>query len=198
MQTAHFTDPIERFLAAWERVQTTAPEGLDPATVALATADAVGSPSTRIVLLRGVDRDGFVFYTNYRSRKAHDLEANPRAALCGFWYWLKEQVRIEGRVVRVTADESDAYFASRPRGSQLGAWASPQSEPIASRAELETRLNELHAQYADQPVPRPEFWGGYRLIPDRIEFWEEGPFRLHDRFVFTRGSDGWMRERLAP
>ena len=198
MQTALFTDPIEWFLAVWKRVQTTAPEGLDPATVALATADSMGSPSTRMVLLRGVDRDGFVFYTSYRSRKAHDLETNPRAALCGFWYWLKEQVRIEGRVARVTADESDAYFASRPRLSQLGAWASPQSEPIASRAELKTRLDEIDAQFSDQPVPRPEFWGGYRLIPDRIEFWEEGPFRLHDRFVFARGSDGWVHRRLAP
>jgi pyridoxamine 5'-phosphate oxidase len=198
MPTDHSTNPIEIFLAVWERVQTTAPEGLDPSTMALATADAAGSPSLRMVLLRGVDQDGFVFYTNYRSRKARDLEANPRAAMCGFWYWLKQQVRIEGRIVRARADESDAYFASRPRGSQLGAWASPQSQPIASRADLETRLNTLATQYSDQPVPRPEFWGGYRLIPDRIEFWEEGPSRLHDRLVFTRGSDGWVPQRLAP
>jgi pyridoxamine 5'-phosphate oxidase len=198
MLPAHSTDPIAAFLAVWERVQTTAPEGLDPTTVVLATADAAGSPSMRMVLLRGVDRGGFVFYTNYRSRKARELGTNPRAALCGFWYWLKQQVRIEGRVVRATPDESDAYFASRPRGSQLGAWASPQSEPLASRAELETRINALDAQYSDQPVPRPEFWGGFRLIPDRIEFWEEGPFRLHDRFEFNRVSDGWLRRRLAP
>ena len=198
MQAARVTDPIEGFLAVWERVHATAPDGLDPATMALATADAVGSPSMRIVLLRGVDQHGFVFYTNYRSRKAHDLADNPRAALCAFWYWLKQQVRIEGRVVRTTAGESDAYFASRPRGSQLGAWASPQSEPIASRAELETRLEALDVRYSGQPVPRPDFWGGYRLIPDRIEFWEEGPFRLHDRFVFTRGTDLWVRARLAP
>jgi pyridoxamine 5'-phosphate oxidase len=198
MLPADDTDPVDAFVAVWERVQRTAPEGLDPATVALSTADAAGSPSVRMVLLRGVDREGFVFHTNYRSRKAHDLETNPRAALCGFWYWLKQQVRVEGRVVHVTADESDAYFASRPRGSQLGAWASPQSTPIASRAELETRLNALDALYTDRPVPRPDFWGGYRLIPDRIEFWEEGQSRLHDRFLFTRGSDGWVRQRLAP
>jgi pyridoxamine 5'-phosphate oxidase len=145
-----------------------------------------------------VDRGGFVFYTNYRSRKARELGTNPRAALCGFWYWLKQQVRIEGRVVRATADESDAYFVSRPRGSRLVARASPQSERLASRAELETQVRALDAQYGDRPIPRPEFWGGYRLIPDRIEFWEEGPFRLHDRLVFTRESDGWVRERLAP
>jgi pyridoxamine 5'-phosphate oxidase len=198
MLPVHDTDPIDAFLAVWERVQTTAPEGLDPATVALSTADAAGAPSVRMVLLRGVDRGGFVFYTNYRSRKARDLETNPRAALCGFWYWLKQQVRIEGRVVRATADESDAYFASRPRGSRLVARASPQSEPLASRAELETQVRALDAQYRDRPIPRPEFWGGYRLIPDRIEFWEEGPFRLHDRLVFTREFDGWACGRLAP
>jgi pyridoxamine 5'-phosphate oxidase len=151
-----------------------------------------------MVLLRRVDRDGFVFYTNYRSRKAHDLETNPRAALCCYWYWLKQQVRVEGLIVHTTPEESDTYFTSRPRGSQLGAWASPQSQPLESRAALETRLLELDAQYADQPVPRPEFWGGYRLIPDRIELWEEGPFRLHDRFVFTRDADRWTRKRLAP
>lgn len=198
MLTAHSTDPVDVFLAVWARVQTTAPEGLDPTTVALSTADVTGSPSVRMVLLRRVDRDGFVFHTNYRSRKARDLESNPRAALCCFWYWLKQQARIEGRVVRTTADESDAYFASRPRGAQLGAWASPQSQPLASRAELEAHVVAFDAQHADQRVPRPEFWGGYRLIPDRIEFWEEGPFRLHDRFVFIWVADRWVRQRLAP
>lgn len=193
-----YADPLDAFRAVWDRVRLTAPADFDPATVTLATADAAGQPAARMVLLRGLDANGFVFFTNYGSRKARDLAANPKAALCGFWPWLKQQARVEGRVVLAPAAESDAYFASRPRGSQLGAWASHQSAPIAGRGELEARLQQIERRFGNGPVPRPDFWGGYRLIPDRLEFWEEGAFRLHDRVVFERTPDGWIRTRLAP
>lgn len=193
-----FIDPIDALIALWDRVRATAPDGFDPATVTLATADAAGQPSARMVLLRAIDADGCVFYTNYESRKARDLDANPRAALCGFWHWLKQQARIEGRVAPASAAESDAYFASRPRGSQIGAWASPQSTVIAGRDTIEARVREAERRFSGGPVPRPDFWGGYRLIPDRIEFWEERPDRLHDRIVFERTPAGWTRTRLAP
>ncbi len=191
-------NPFDAFDAVWKRVHATAPEGFDPSTIVLATADQAGRPSARMVLLRGMDSGGFLFYTNYGSRKAGDLDANPQAALCGFWFWLKQQVRIEGRVVRATDAESDAYFASRPRGSQLGAWASRQSAPIGSRADLEERLRRTTARFEGTDVPRPPFWGGYRLVPDRFEFWEEGASRLHDRIVFEQVSGAWTRGRLAP
>lgn len=191
-------NPFDAFAAVWKRVDATAPEGFDPSTIVLATADRAGRPSARMVLLRGMDPGGVLFYTNYGSRKALDLETNPQAALCGFWFWLKQQVRVEGHVVRATDAESDAYFASRPRGSQLGAWASRQSSPIASRAELEERLRQTAARFEGGDVPRPPFWGGYRLVPDRFEFWEEGASRLHDRIVFERVSGTWTRGRLAP
>ncbi len=198
MFASPYNDPFDAFTALWARVQQTAPDGFDPATVALATSDASGRPSVRMVLLRGVGRDGFLFYTNYDSRKAADLDANPKAAVCGFWHWLRQQVRIEGRVVKATPGESDAYFASRPRGSQIGAWASPQSRPIASCEELEARLRDVERRFGAGPVPRPESWGGYRLVPDRMEFWEEGPSRLHDRLLFVRDGGDWSRVRLAP
>jgi pyridoxamine 5'-phosphate oxidase len=193
-----YSDPFAAFDAVWDRVRATAPDGFDPATIALATADSSARPSARMVLLRGASRDGFVFFTNYASRKAGDLESNPRAALCGFWFWLGQQIRIEGQVERATAAESDAYFRARPRGSQLGAWASRQSTPLAGRAELEGRLREVTARFDGRDVPRPEFWGGYRLVPDRFEFWEEGAYRLHDRIVFEPVSGTWTPTRVSP
>src|SRR5512141_2074213 len=192
MASAH---PVTEFLAAAERARA---HQVDTAPVALATADAQGRPSVRMVLLRGVDPRGFVFYTNYRSRKARELDANPRAALCFHWIALDEQIRIEGTVERVSASESDEYFASRPRGSQLGAWASDQSARLPSRETLETKYRETEQRFADQRVERPPFWGGYRLVPDSVEFWYGRPDRLHDRVVYTKEGQGWKIERLYP
>lgn len=192
-------DPIEAFIAVFARAATTAPPPpADHTAAALATADAAGGPSVRMVLVRHVDRAGFVFYTNYESRKARELEANPRAALCFFWHWLEEQVRVEGRVERASAEQSDAYFATRPRGSQLAAWTSRQSTVLASRAELEAQYRAIEARFAEQPVPRPPFWGGFRIVPDEIEFWRAGADRLHDRLRYRRDGDGWRAERLYP
>jgi pyridoxamine 5'-phosphate oxidase len=191
-------DPVAAFLSLWERVKETVPAGFDPAAAALATATVDGRPSVRTVLLRGVTARGFQFFTNYGSRKARELDANPRASLCFHWHWLDEQVRVEGTTERTTAEESDAYFATRPRGSQLGAWASRQSEPLASRAALEARYHDLERQYDGGIVPRPAFWGGYTLVPVRIEFWRAGEFRLHHRVAYTRADDRWTAERLYP
>ena len=198
MPTDNIRDPIDKFLADWERARGAAPDGYDPTAVALASADVHGRPSVRMVLLKGADQGGFVFFTNYASRKGRELDANPHGALCFFWPWLKLQVRVEGTVERAADAESDEYFASRPRGSQVGAWASRQSEPIASRKALEIRFAEAEARFEGHPVPRPPFWGGFRLVPDRIEFWEEHAFRLHDRQAFTRVGNGWTEERLQP
>lgn len=188
-------NPITEFLSAIERAER---RQIDTAPVALATADASGNPSVRMVLLRGVDERGFVFHTNYESRKARELDENPRAALCVHWHSLEEQIRIEGRVERLGADESDVYFASRPRGSQLGAWASQQSMPLASRETLEEEYRATERRFEGSSVPRPPFWGGYRLIPDRIEFWFGRPDRLHDRLLYVRDGSGWRIERLYP
>ena len=188
-------NPITEFLSAVERA---AAHQVDTAPVALATADAEGRPSVRMVLLRGVDEQGFSFFTNYNSRKARDLDGNPHAALCFHWIALDEQIRVEGRVERLTPEESDRYFAGRPRGSQLGAWASAQSTVLPAREKLEQEYRSIEERFAGQPVPRPPFWGGYRVVPNRIEFWYGRPDRLHDRLVYQRSGDGWKIERLYP
>jgi pyridoxamine 5'-phosphate oxidase len=188
-------NPITEFHNA---IQRAAAHQVDTAPVTLATATPEGRPSARMVLLRGVDDRGFMFYTNYTSRKAQELNANPHAALCFHWPTLDEQIRVEGRVERTSDEESEAYFAGRPRGSQLGAWASSQSHVLAAREQLEEEYRAVEARFADRTVPRPPFWGGFRIIPTRIEFWYGRPDRLHDRLVYTRDGDGWAIERLYP
>lgn len=164
----------------------------------LATATPDGRPSARAVLLKGLDRRGFVFYTNLESRKSAELFANAHAALCFLWKSLNRQIRVEGVVELVAESEADAYFATRPRDSQIGAWASDQSRPLASRAALEQRVEEFLRRFGEAPVPRPPYWSGFRVLPQLIEFWQERPFRLHDRLLFIREDAGWRRERLFP
>ena len=188
-------NPITEFLNAIERAAT---RQVDTAPVALATTSASGRPSVRMVLLRGADDRGFVFHTNYTSRKARELDENPYAALCIHWPTMEEQIRVEGRVERLSDGESDGYFASRPRGSQLGAWASKQSAVLPTRETLEEEYRALERRFEGQTVPRPPFWGGYRLIPDEIEFWFGRPDRLHDRLLYVRQADGWLIQRLYP
>lgn len=190
-------NPIRQF-QQWfaEAVQAELPE---PNAMTLATVAADNRPSARMVLLKDADEAGFVFYTNYESRKGRELAQNPWAALVFWWVELERQVRVEGFVGRVTAEESDAYFQSRPYGSRLGAWASQQSQVVAGRAVLERRLEELTAAYQDREVPRPPYWGGYRLKPTVIEFWKGRPNRLHDRLQYRLRDDGaWLIERLSP
>ena len=187
-------DPISLF-AGWYR-EAEAAEPVNPGAMTLATAGADGRPSARMVLLKGFDADGFVFYTNMNSAKAGELAENPHASLCFYWKSLARQVRIDGRVAVVSADEADAYFATRARGSQIGAWASDQSQPLESRELLEHRAEQYQSKYASDDIPRPPFWSGYRVVPARIEFWTERADRLHDRRLFERTSDGGWRERL--
>ena len=190
-------DPIKQF-HLWFDSAVAAQLPL-PEAMSLATVTSDGKPTSRMVLLKSFDNNGFVFYTNYRSAKARELEANPNAALTFFWPQLEKQVRIEGTVTKTSADESRKYFQSRPRESQIGAWASDQSEVISSRGELEQRQADLEKSYRDQPVPWPEHWGGYRLQPVKIEFWKGRVGRLHDRIVYERQIDGsWVIKRLAP
>jgi pyridoxamine 5'-phosphate oxidase len=190
-------DPFQQFRCWLD--QAVAAQLPQPLGMTLATATADGRPSARLVLLRGCDERGFVFFTNYESRKALELANNPQAALVFYWAELDRQVRIEGTVERVSAEESDAYFRSRPWGSRLGAWASPQSQVIASRDVLERSMEELTARYPDSDVPRPPYWGGYRVIPVSIEFWQGQANRLHDRLRYRRrDGDSWLLERLAP
>ena len=189
-------NPVERFK---EWLDDAIAAGLpEPTAMALATASADGTPSNRMVLLKGVDDDGFVFFTNFNSAKGRDLQANPKAALVFHWQPLGRQVRITGPVRKVKGAESDAYFATRPPGSRYSAAASPQSEVIAERGVLERRVEELKAEYPDDSVPRPSHWGGYRVRPDAIEFWTHRDDRLHDRIRYRRKRDGWAVDRLAP
>ncbi|HYE57106.1 MAG TPA: pyridoxamine 5'-phosphate oxidase [Rhodothermales bacterium] len=183
--------------ARWfeEALATALPE---PNAMVLSTVDGAGQPSARVVLLKGVDEDGFLFFTNYHSRKGREMASDARVALTFWWPPLERQVRVEGRAEPVDAATSDAYFVTRPRGSQLGAVASPQSEVVGSRAELEARLTEVEARFAGQAVERPPHWGGYRVIPHMVEFWQGRPSRLHDRLRYTREDDHWRLERLAP
>jgi pyridoxamine 5'-phosphate oxidase len=189
-------DPLDLFqtwFAAAKRDETS-----DPTAMAVASVAADGTPSVRMLLLKGADASGFVFFTNFGSRKAGELDGSGRAALCFHWKVLHRQVRVEGTVARVAAAESDAYFASRPRGSQLAAWASEQSRPLRDRRDLEARVAELERRHAGKPVPRPPFWGGYRLTPSAIEFWQDRPSRLHDRLLYLRDKGRWIQQRLNP
>ncbi len=189
-------DPIERF-ADWLK-EAEAGEPNDPTAMALATVGEDGMPSTRMVLLKGVDSRGFVFYTNFESQKGRELLARPLAALLFHWKSLRRQVRIEGSVETVSDAEAEAYFATRPRQVQIGAWASRQSRPLKGRLELEKRVARYGLKFAVGAVPRPPFWSGFRVLPRRIEFWQTGAFRLHHRLVFCRHDEGWTSERLYP
>ena len=190
------TDPFERFAAWFAEAKQAEPNDADAMTLATATAD--GRPSARLVLLKAVDRAGFVFYTNLESRKSIELVANPHAALCFHWKSLRRQVRIEGVSTMVDAADADAYFASRAYGSQIGAWASLQSRTLDQRATLERRVAEFGAKYPEGAVPRPPDWSGFRLAPERIEFWRDMPYRLHERLLFTRSGAGWATQWLYP
>lgn len=189
-------DPFRQF-AAWYRFAKCARVYMENAT-AVATSSPDGRPSVRMMLMKGHDARGFTFFTNYESRKGHELDANPRASFVLHWVDLHRQVRAEGCVEKLTAAESDAYFQTRPRGSRIGAWASKQSSVISDRDLLEKKCGELEKKYEGQPVPLPPFWGGFRIVPDRIEFWQGRAYRLHDRLCYVRQGDGWRVERLSP
>ena len=191
------SDPVEQFRRWFSEVQAAGiPE---PNAMTLATADASGAPTARVVLLKGFDARGFAFFTNYQSRKGRELAANPRACLNFYWQPLERQVRVEGAVERVSRAESEAYFRTRPVAAQVGAWVSAQSSVIQSRAELERREAELAARFAGREVPLPDFWGGYRVVPHAVEFWQGRPSRLHDRLLYTRTAEGaWKVQRLSP
>ena len=189
-------DPIALFAGWYDEVMKS--DLKNPTAVTLATADGDGRPTARMVLLKGFDERGFVFYTNTESRKGDAMSTNPRAALCFYWPPFDRQVRVEGAVEPVSDEEADAYFATRPKDSQIGAWASAQSRPLEGRFALEKEVVRYAAKFAIGKVPRPPHWSGFRVAPERIEFWQEGAFRMHDRLVFSRNGDGWTSQRLFP
>jgi pyridoxamine 5'-phosphate oxidase len=191
------SDPFAQF-STWFDEASASDSVLEPNAMSVATADAAGVPSLRVVLLRGVDARGFVFFTNYESHKGRDLAENANAALLFFWDRLERQIRIEGTVERVTAEESDAYFARRPRGHRLSAWASQQSATIPNRAFVEERMRAEDERFTGVEVPRPPYWGGYRVVPRAFEFWQGRRNRVHDRLVYERAGEQWLIHRLAP
>ena len=196
MELTPALNPLELFQEWLKEASKTEPN--DPDAAALATVGEGGRPSVRMVLVRNADRQGFCFYTNMESRKGHELALNPQAALCFHWKSQQRQIRIEGRTEIVPASMADAYFKTRHPLSRLGAWASRQSRPLESRAELEKRVKEYEQKFQQQEIPRPPHWSGYRLVPEKIEFWQQGEGRLHDRFLFTRQGEGWTMVRLNP
>ena len=189
-------NPTEQFRKWFEEARKG--QATEPSAMVLSTASPEGRPSARVVLLKDITETGFVFFTNYKSRKGKEIEANPYASLTFFWPELERQVRIEGKLQKVDQQISDSYFSSRPRNSQIGAWASPQSEQIPNRGILETRERDYIERFDGKDIPRPEHWGGYELIPDQLEFWQGRKSRLHDRILYVKEPGGWTRKRLAP
>ncbi len=196
MTKAEDFDPVAEFHAWFDEAKRTPLK--DPTAMALATVGSDGMPHVRMVLMKEFDRQGVVFFTNTTSAKAQDLQKNARASVCFFWETTRKQVRVQGSVTPVSVEEADAYFASRPRDSQMGAWASLQSQGMGSRAEFEQRLEEVRQLYKDQAIPRPPHWSGYRISLERVEFWIEKPFRLHDRFVYHKVGETWQKQLLYP